>query len=128
MQLAQKAFHRLLSVFFAELQGISHFDLVFKIELITFPAGQMMQTVSHVTYKLKGLLHGLIFVMGQKAIILKVSELFEIRFQPGDPEHGVIVPQSTLAFLEIGFEQIRRISETFMPALADIDQFFYDFS
>ena len=128
MKLAQKSFHRLLSVFFAKLQGISHFDLVFKIELITFPAGQMMQTVSHVTYELKRLPHGLKFIMGHEAIILEVSELFKIRFQPGDLEHGVIVSQSTLAFLEIGFEQIRRISKTFMPALADLDQFLYDFS
>ena len=128
MKLTQKALHRLLSVFFSKLQGISHFDLIFKIELITFPTGQMMQTVSHVTYELKRLPHGLKFIMRQKTIILEVSELFEIRFQSGNPEHGVIVSQSTLAFLEIGFEQIRRISETFMSALADIDQLLYDFS
>jgi hypothetical protein len=65
--------------------------------------------------------------MGHEAIILEVSELFEIRFQPGDPEHGVIVSQSTLALFEIGFEQIRRVSETFMPALADVHQFLNDF-
>ena len=91
MEFAQESFNRLLSVFFFKVQGSCHFLLILKIELITFSTGQIMQTISDVADEIEGLFKGLKFIMRQEAIILEVSELFQIRFEPGDPDHGVII-------------------------------------
>ena len=43
--------------------------------------------------------------------------MFEIRFQSGDPEHGVIVSQAALALLEIGFHLVGGFTEFVMPVV-----------
>ena len=53
--------------------------------------------------------------MRQIAVILKISKLPEIRFDSGNPEHGVIISQPALPFFEVGFKQIDRISEIHVP-------------
>jgi hypothetical protein len=91
MELAQESFDRLLSGLFFKVQGSGHYLLILKIELITFSAGQVMQTISDVADEIEAPSEGLKFIVGQEAIILEVPELFQIRFELGDPEHGVII-------------------------------------
>ena len=126
MESAQESFNRLLARCFSEVQGSGHFFLVLKIEPIAFSSRQMMQTISDVADEIQSLSQGLKFIMRQETIILEVSELFQIRLELGDPEHGVIIPQSAPAFLEVGFEKIGGITEIFMPQPAVFNQFFYD--
>jgi hypothetical protein len=51
----------------------------------------------------------------QIPVILKISKLPEIRFDTGNPEHGVIISQPALPFFEVGFKQISGISEIPVP-------------
>ena len=55
--------------------------------------------------------------MGEKPKIFKISGLPDIKFNPGDPKHGMIVPQTALSFFKVGFEKIGRIPEILMSQL-----------
>ena len=44
-------------------------------------------------------------------MINEVSDFFKIRFYLSDPQHGVVVSQTALTFLEIGLNQIGRIAK-----------------
>ena len=122
MEISQKTLDRLLTVALLVFKDFSQLDLVFKVQLIAFSSAKMMQAVSDLPDKRQGAFQGVVFRMGQQAEVFQIPGLFGIKFNLRDPQHGVVIPQATLALFQVGLEQIGGISEMNVAGLIAFDQ------
>ncbi len=106
VEVPEEPLHRLLAVFGPVAEMLGHLLLIVEMELIHLPSGQIVEVASDVPDKVEGLGHLPLLGVGEVAVILEVPELPDVRGDPAHPEHGVVVPEPALAFLEVRLEEI----------------------
>jgi len=60
--------------------------------------------------------------MGQVPVILQISGLLDIGFNPCDPQHGMVVSETPLTLFQVGLEKIGGIAEPAVPLLIGVDK------
>ena len=116
VEVPKKTLHRLLSGLGSVFQPLGDRDLVLEMQLVAFAPADVMQMVANRPDEPKGIPQLLELGVGDQSEVLKVAGLAQVGLQPRHPEHGVVIAQPTLAFLQVGLKQISGIAELGMPA------------
>ena len=82
-----------------DFHGLGQARLVLQVQLITFAAHEQVQLIAHGPDKVQGAAQLLILVAGEVAVVLQVAGLLDVRLNPGDPQHGVVIAQAAMTFL-----------------------------